>query len=63
MTDTNVTLDRLLAFVASHDMVDPHIDGDAVVFGVEFTINGHLSPFCEWERVSTVREARNALGY
>lgn len=57
------TLNRLLAFVASHEMVEPHIDGDDVVFGVELSLNGRLLPFVEWNRVSTVREARDALGY
>lgn len=58
-----MNLDSLLAFVTSHNMVLPHIDGDSVVFGVELTLNGELLPFCEWERVHTMKEARDALGY
>lgn len=55
-------LRRLLAFVASHDMIAPRIEGDAVVFGVEAVWpDGKVDII--WERVTTVREARNALGY
>lgn len=63
LSSASVNLDRLLAFVASHEMVEPHIDGCDVVFGVELSLNGRLLPFVEWNRVSTVREARDALGY
>jgi len=50
------------AFVASHGF-DASIDGDAVVFLIPSTLNGELCPVGAWERVSTIREARNALGY
>jgi hypothetical protein len=56
-------LSRLLAFVASHGMVEPHIQDDAVVFGVELALDGKVLPYVEWERVTNVREARDALGY
>jgi hypothetical protein len=56
-------LESLLRFVASHDMVEPHIDGDEVVFGVELALAGDILPYCEWQRVSTIHEARDALGY
>ena len=56
------TLQQLLAFVASHGMVEPRVEGDAIVFGVEAVYpDGHVE--IEWETVRTVREARNALGY
>lgn len=56
-------LENLLKFVASHGFENPHIDGDAVVFGVTLSLNGELMPFWEWERVTTFREARDAMGY
>lgn len=56
-------LNELLAFVASHDFQEPHIDGDAVVFGVELALNDEMLPFWEWQRVTTFREARDAMGY
>lgn len=56
-------LNELLAFVASHDFQEPHIDGDAVVFGVELALNDAMLPYWEWQRVSTFSEARDAMGY
>lgn len=55
-------LEQLLKFVASHDMVEPHIEDDAVVFGVEW-IDRQGNEGIVWERVSTLSEARDALGY
>lgn len=56
-------LPRLLAFVASHDMENPRIEGDAVVFGIaSFHADKGRGP-TEWVTVRTVRQARNALGY
>jgi len=52
----------LLHFVQSHGF-EAAIDGDAITFLIPCTLNGELCQFGAWERVSTVREARNALGY
>lgn len=57
MTDTNA----LLQFIRSHGF-EAAIDGDAVAFIIPCTLNGQAC-LGVWERVSTVREARNALGY
>lgn len=55
-------LENLFSFVASHDFVNPHIDGDAVVFGVEAVWpDGRVE--IQWERVSTLSQARDAMGY
>lgn len=57
-----MNLENLLAYVSSHGF-DGSIDGDAVVFLVPCALNDELCPVGAWERVSTIREARNALGY
>ena len=56
------TKTTLLAYVASHGF-EAALDGDAVVFLIPCTLNGAECAQGVWERVSTVREARNALGY
>ena len=53
----------VLHFVLSHNMPETDVDGDDIIFGVPLTLNGELMPFFQWERVSTMKEARNALGY
>lgn len=53
---------NLLSFIQSHGF-EAAIDGDAVVFLVPASLNGETCRFGEWARVSTVREARDALGY
>lgn len=52
----------ILAFVASHGF-EASIDGDAVVLLIPCSLNGAACAVGLWERVSTFREARNALGY
>lgn len=52
----------MLAFIASHGFEASIEDGD-VVFLIPCSLNGELCAIGVWERVSTRREARNALGY
>ncbi len=52
----------ILQFVQSHGF-EAVADGDAVTFLIPCTLNGQDCQFGAWERVSTIREARNALGY
>ena len=58
-------LDRLLRFVASHDMVNPTIVNGAVKFGIEFTrqIDGQTVAGVQYATVKTLAEARDQLGY
>jgi hypothetical protein len=51
-----------LAFVVSHGF-EASLDGDQVLFLIPCSLNGELCAIGAWERVSTFREARNALGY
>lgn len=61
-------LNNLLAFVKSHDMVDPRIVGESVVFGIEEV--WPEVPGEEKRRVTvaevtvhTFKQARDELGY
>lgn len=51
----------LLQYIQSHGFAAEQ-DGEAVVFFVPCTLNGQEC-IGLWERVLTLREARNALGY
>lgn len=53
---------NLLSFIQAHGF-EAALDGDAVVFLIPCTLHGDLCAIGAWERVSTFREARNALGY
>lgn len=55
-------LTPLLAYVASHGF-EASIDGGDVIFLIPCSLRGELCTVGAWERVSTFREARNALGY
>lgn len=52
----------LLTFVSSHGF-EAALDGDAVTFLIPATLNGQPCPIGEWARVSSMKEARDALGY
>lgn len=57
-----MSLESLLAYVSGHGFA-ASIDGNAVVFLIPASLNGQECAIGLWERVSTIREARNALGY
>jgi hypothetical protein len=62
-TERSLSLPQsLLAFVVSHGF-EASLDGDQVLFLIPCSLNGELCAIGAWERVSTFREARNALGY
>jgi hypothetical protein len=66
-TNRHQQLQRLAAWVATHDVVHVRVDGDAVVIGCHATIRETPSDpvrvLTLVDRVRTLRQAQDVLGY